>query len=117
MTATRLREEFEHGVGSHEAARISIGEGTWAVTAAGVILAGTFASLLLTGIQLPEEIGTAVALGVLRVQRAGHPDCADARRRAGLPLLLAPSHAHQDGGRPGGVGGAPAECRHGLGRQ
>jgi putative drug exporter of the RND superfamily len=65
LTATRLREEFEHGVGSHEAARISIGEGTRAVTAAGVILAGTFASLLLTGIQLPEEIGTAVALGVL----------------------------------------------------
>ena len=36
-----------------------------AVTAAGIILAGTFASLLLTGIQLLEEIGAAVALGVL----------------------------------------------------
>lgn len=35
------------------------------MTAAGVILAGTFASLLLTGIQLLEEIGAAVALGVL----------------------------------------------------
>ena len=35
------------------------------MTAAGVILAGTFASLLLTGIQLLEEMGAAVALGVL----------------------------------------------------
>jgi putative drug exporter of the RND superfamily len=65
LMATRLREEFEQGVESHEAARIAIVEGAPAVTAAGVILAGTFASLLLTGIQLLEEIGAAVALGVL----------------------------------------------------
>jgi RND superfamily putative drug exporter len=65
LMATRLREEFEQGVEPHEAARISIVEGAPAVTAAGVILAGTFASLLLTGIQLLEEIGAAVALGVL----------------------------------------------------
>ena len=65
LMATRLREEFDQGVEPHEAARISIVEGALAVTAAGVILAGTFASLLLTGIQLLEEIGAAVALGVL----------------------------------------------------
>jgi RND superfamily putative drug exporter len=65
LMATRLREEFEQGVESHEAARIAIVEGAPAVTAAGIILAGTFASLLLTGIQLLEEIGAAVALGVL----------------------------------------------------
>jgi putative drug exporter of the RND superfamily len=65
LMATRLREEFEQGVEAHEAARISIVEGAPAVTAAGIILAGTFASLLLTGIQLLEEIGAAVALGVL----------------------------------------------------
>jgi RND superfamily putative drug exporter len=65
LMATRLREEFQQGVEPHEAARISIVEGAPAVTAAGVILAGTFASLLLTGIQLLEEIGAAVALGVL----------------------------------------------------
>jgi putative drug exporter of the RND superfamily len=65
LMATRLREEFEQGVEPHEAARIAIVEGAPAVTAAGVILAGTFASLLLTGIQLLEEIGAAVALGVL----------------------------------------------------
>jgi putative drug exporter of the RND superfamily len=39
--------------------------GAPAVAAASLILAGTFASLLLTGIQLLEEIGLAVALGVL----------------------------------------------------
>jgi RND superfamily putative drug exporter len=65
LMATRLREEFQQGVEPHEAARIAIVEGAPAVTAAGVILAGTFASLLLTGIQLLEEIGAAVALGVL----------------------------------------------------
>jgi RND superfamily putative drug exporter len=65
LMATRLREEFAQGVEAHEAARISIVEGAPAVTAAGIILAGTFASLLLTGIQLLEEIGAAVALGVL----------------------------------------------------
>jgi putative drug exporter of the RND superfamily len=65
LMATRLREEFERGEESHEAARIAIVEGAPAVTAAGLILAGTFASLLLTGIQLLEEIGAAVALGVL----------------------------------------------------
>ncbi len=35
------------------------------MSAAALILAGTFASLILTGIQLLEEIGLAVALGVL----------------------------------------------------
>jgi putative drug exporter of the RND superfamily len=65
LMATRLREEFDRCVEPHEAARISIVEGAPAVTAAGIILAGTFASLLLTGIQLLEEIGAAVALGVL----------------------------------------------------
>ena len=65
LMATRLREEFQQGVEPHEAARIAIVEGAPAVTAAGIILAGTFASLLLTGIQLLEEIGAAVALGVL----------------------------------------------------
>jgi putative drug exporter of the RND superfamily len=36
-----------------------------AVASAALILAGTFASLLLTGIELLQEIGLAVALGVL----------------------------------------------------
>jgi uncharacterized membrane protein YdfJ with MMPL/SSD domain len=35
------------------------------ITTAGLILAGTFASLLLTGIQSLEEIGFGVAIGVI----------------------------------------------------
>jgi uncharacterized membrane protein YdfJ with MMPL/SSD domain len=37
------------------------------ITTAGLILAGTFASLLLTGIQSLEEIGFGVAIGVIIV--------------------------------------------------
>jgi RND superfamily putative drug exporter len=65
LIASRLREEFKAGLPPREAARIAIVHGAPAVSAAGLILAGTFASLLLTGIQLLEEIGLAVALGVL----------------------------------------------------
>jgi RND superfamily putative drug exporter len=65
LIASRLREEFKAGLAPREAARLAIVHGAPAVSAAGLILAGTFASLLLTGIQLLEEIGLAVALGVL----------------------------------------------------
>ncbi len=65
LIASRLREEFKAGLAPREAARLAIVHGAPAVSAAGLILAGTFASLLLTGIQLLQEIGLAVALGVL----------------------------------------------------
>jgi RND superfamily putative drug exporter len=65
LIASRLREEFEAGLRPREAARTAIVHGAPAVSAAALILAGTFASLLLTGIQLLQEIGLAVALGVL----------------------------------------------------
>jgi putative drug exporter of the RND superfamily len=65
LISSRLREEFKAGLPPREAARLAIVHGAPAVSAAGLILAGTFASLLLTGIQLLEEIGLAVALGVL----------------------------------------------------
>jgi putative drug exporter of the RND superfamily len=65
LISSRLREEFEAGLRPREAARTAIIHGAPAVSAAALILAGTFASLLLTGIQLLEEIGLAVALGVL----------------------------------------------------
>lgn len=65
LIASRLREEFKAGLPPRQAARLAIVHGAPAVSAAGLILAGTFASLLLTGIQLLQEIGLAVALGVL----------------------------------------------------
>jgi putative drug exporter of the RND superfamily len=65
LISSRLREEFNAGKPPREAARLAIVHGAPAVSAAALVLAGTFASLLLTGIQLLEEIGLAVALGVL----------------------------------------------------
>jgi RND superfamily putative drug exporter len=65
LMASRLKEEFDTGKPSHEAARVAVVHGAPAVTAAGLILAGTFASLLLTGIQSLEEIGFGVAIGVV----------------------------------------------------
>ncbi len=65
LIASRLREGFDDGLDPRETSRQAILHGGPAVAAASLILAGTFASLLLTGIQLLEEIGLAVALGVL----------------------------------------------------
>ena len=65
LIASRLREEFNAGKPPREAARTAIVHGSPAVSSAGLILAGTFASLILTGIQLLQEIGLAVAIGVL----------------------------------------------------
>jgi putative drug exporter of the RND superfamily len=65
LIAARLREGFSEGLDPRETARQAIIHGSPAVASASLILAGTFASLLLTGIQLLEEIGLAVALGVL----------------------------------------------------
>jgi RND superfamily putative drug exporter len=65
LIASRLREGLEEGLPPRETSRRAIVYGAPAVASASIILAGTFASLLLTGIQLLEEIGLAVALGVL----------------------------------------------------
>jgi putative drug exporter of the RND superfamily len=65
LIASRLREGLVDGLDPRETSRQAIVHGGPAVASASLILAGTFASLLLTGIQLLEEIGLAVALGVL----------------------------------------------------
>jgi putative drug exporter of the RND superfamily len=65
LISSRLREEFNAGKAPREASRLAIVHGGPAVASAALILAGTFASLILTGIQLLQEIGLAVALGVL----------------------------------------------------
>jgi hypothetical protein len=49
-------EAFEQGVESHEATRIRHRRKATTVTAGGLTVAGTFASLPLTRIQLLEEI-------------------------------------------------------------
>jgi RND superfamily putative drug exporter len=65
LIASRLREGFDAGLPARESSRQAVVHGGPAVGAAALILAGTFGSLVLTGIQLLQEIGLAVALGVL----------------------------------------------------
>ena len=65
LMSTRLREEFNNGREPHDAVHESVLHNAPTITTAGMILAGTFASLLLTGIQSLEEIGFGVAIGVI----------------------------------------------------
>jgi RND superfamily putative drug exporter len=64
LTTARLREEFAAGHDRHEAVHRTITHGGPTVAAAGIILAGTFASLMLSGIDSMVEMGFAVAVGI-----------------------------------------------------
>lgn len=64
MTA-RLREEYKEGLAPRRAADMSVEHTAPTVWAAGVILAGTFASLILTGIGALVEMGFAVSIGIV----------------------------------------------------
>ncbi len=64
MTA-RVREELRSGKEPAEAVSMAIAHGAPTVAAAGIILAGTFASLLLTGITTLTELGSGVAIGII----------------------------------------------------
>lgn len=64
MTA-RLREEALEGRGPREATALGVEHAGPAIAAAGIILAGTFTSLLLTGIASLMQIGLAVSSGIL----------------------------------------------------
>lgn len=64
MTA-RLREEATEGRPPRQATALGVEHGGPAVAAAGIILAGTFTSLLLTGIASLMQIGFAVSSGIL----------------------------------------------------
>jgi RND superfamily putative drug exporter len=65
LIASRLREEFLNGFSSREAARIAISNDAPTVAAAGIILALTFASLMLAGIANLTELGFGVAAGIV----------------------------------------------------
>lgn len=64
MTA-RLREEALQGHAPRAATALGVEHAGPAIAAAGVILAGTFTSLLLTGIASLMQIGLAVSSGIL----------------------------------------------------
>ncbi|MDI9915034.1 MMPL family transporter [Rhodococcus sp. IEGM 1379] len=64
LMAERVREEFRDGKSPRESARIAISMDAPTVAVAGVILAATFGSLALTGLDNLVELGTGVAVGV-----------------------------------------------------
>ena len=64
LLASRLREEYRNGYSAKEAAQIAVGADGPTVASAGLILALTFASLMLTGILNLVELGFGVAVGV-----------------------------------------------------
>ncbi len=65
LLSSRLREEFRNGYTTREAARLAVSNDYPTVAAAGLILAGTFASLMLTGIASLTELGFGVAVGIV----------------------------------------------------
>lgn len=67
LLTTRLREEIVGGASPHSAAAMAVEHAGPTVASAGVILAGTFGSLMLAGISLLAEMGFAVAIGILLV--------------------------------------------------
>jgi RND superfamily putative drug exporter len=64
LTITRLREEIKGGNSPRKAAALTIEHSSATVVSAGLILAGTFASLLLAKISLLSQMGSAIAIGV-----------------------------------------------------
>ena len=67
LMTTRLREEMQEGKDPRAAAELAVEQAGPTVVSAGVILAGTFASLGLTGISLLVQIGATIAIGVILV--------------------------------------------------
>ena len=65
LTITRLREEVREGNKPREAADLTVEHSSATVASAGIILAAAFGSLLLAGINLLSQMGTAVATGVI----------------------------------------------------
>ena len=65
LMVDRLRDEIRAGHPPREAGRLAIRHAAPTAAAAAVILAGTFASLLLSGVGLLAELGFAVAAGIV----------------------------------------------------
>ncbi|MGW5575937.1 MMPL family transporter [Micromonospora chokoriensis] len=65
LMIARLREEAREGNEPHQAAAIGVEHAGPTVAAAGLILAGTFAVLLLAPISFLQQMGFAVAIGIV----------------------------------------------------
>jgi len=64
LTITRLREELLEGNSPHKSAALTVEHSSATVASAGLILAATFASLLLGGISFLLQMGSSIAIGV-----------------------------------------------------
>jgi RND superfamily putative drug exporter len=67
LVTARLREEIRDGRPPREAAALAVAHAGPAVAAAALILAGTFAALLISGVPFFVQIGFAVMLGIVLV--------------------------------------------------
>jgi RND superfamily putative drug exporter len=64
LMIARLREQAQHGMAPRQAAADAVRHAGPAIGSAGLILAGTFASLILAGNSILQQIGFAVAAGI-----------------------------------------------------
>ena len=65
LMVARLREEARAGNEPRQAARLAVAHAGPSVASAGVILAGSFASLALAGVSLLSQLGLSVATGIV----------------------------------------------------
>ncbi|GAA2037287.1 MMPL family transporter [Catenulispora yoronensis] len=64
LMISRLREEAREGNSPRQAAALAVEHAGPSVASAGLILAGTFASLMLGGLAMMQQIGFAVSVGI-----------------------------------------------------
>ena len=64
LMIARLREQAQHGMPPRQAAADAVRHAGPAIASAGLILAGTFASLVLAGNSILQQVGFAVACGI-----------------------------------------------------
>ncbi|MFF7248574.1 MMPL family transporter [Embleya sp. NPDC008237] len=64
LMVARLREEAKEGNEPRQAAALAVEHAGPSIAAAGVILAGTFASLMMAGIDMMTQMGFAVSVGI-----------------------------------------------------
>jgi uncharacterized membrane protein YdfJ with MMPL/SSD domain len=61
----RIREEIAHGLSVHDATQVGLAATGNVITSAGLVMAGTFAGLMLSPLANLRQIGFAVSIGVL----------------------------------------------------
>ena len=107
LMIARLREEAQLGLEPRPAADMAVEHAGPSVASAGIILAGTFCALMLSGVTFLTQIGFAVAVGIMFAAFV-------------MAMLLVPSltalvgrrawwPGHGDAAKPGAGEGIPAE--------